>query len=278
MDSTSNDTSAAIEAGKAAVDAKTRLGEWQGLPYVVEGGKVHLAADLLEAQDARGANPKRRRGVCTLFEVASFNDFLKRHKQKDESMVFADPRGFQLEAVINGHPAGQDPGRAGWGDFRARYTCPKSPEWIFWTGADDKPMAQEAFADMIDARMEDLTSGKGYPEPVEVLEMARNLMVRVGGQYQRTLNPTTGEGTLVQKTEHGAESTKIPRAFKLALRVFDGGERYGVEARIRFKMADGRPVFTVNLHRRAELERDAFDGVCKAVTAATGLPLFIGSP
>jgi uncharacterized protein YfdQ (DUF2303 family) len=143
-------------------------------------------------------------------------------------------------------------------------------------------MTQSAFADWIDQNMEDLTSERGketgFPPPVAVLEMARSLQIHTKGRYERQINPTTGDHSLVCKQESESSSTPIPRAFLLALPVFEGGEFYRVEARIRLQMRDGAPLFTYVLHRRAEIERDAFGSVRKQVALEGKVQVFAGRP
>jgi uncharacterized protein YfdQ (DUF2303 family) len=274
-----NDTemAAVFEAGRAAAAAPNRFVEWEGLPLMVSAnGSLEVVDDALAIRDKRQPAPMRRSGVYNAVELDGFIEYLRRYKQP-ETVVFADPARFSLDAVINADPAGADPSKAGWKDHRLRYAAPRSPEWLFWTERENKVLTQDVFADILDQRLEDLASAKGFPEPAEMLEMARNLMVRVGSSYTRKLNPTTGEGELISKTENSSESTKIPRAFRLALRVFEGGEHYAVEARIRFTMAEGSPKFAFVLHRRQEIERDAFGDVRKAVATKLNVPVFAGS-
>lgn len=241
---------------------------------------VQLAKDVLEELDARMPGPRRRKGRVSLQDVASFCDYLKRYADPAQAVVYANVQAMTFEAVINEHPAGDDddPGTTGWRDFRAGYACPRSSEWQAWTAKDGHGMKQDEFADFLEARLEDMTTGDGYPKPVEVLAIARQLHIKTKGTFQREVNPTNGDNILVHKTETETGSTQIPRAFAIAIPVFEGGERYQVEARVRFAIGERGPVFSYTLHRRSEIERDAFGGVRAAVAAATGLPIYSGTP
>jgi len=266
-----------INAAKAAVGAEGRIAVYKDVvPYVHEGGRVHVAQDVLDAYEARRDVPLRRMGTTNLTELGSFVAFVNRYKHATQSIAFADVERFAVTAIFNAAPLGDDLGAAGWADHRAVYTCPRSPEWIAWTAVDGKAMGQEAFGDFIEQRLEDLAEGDGYPKPAAVLEMARNLVIRQAGQFKRQINKTTGEGILISETAHGSETTPIHRAFLLGIRVFEGGDRHAVEARVRFAMNDGRPSFGVVLHRRAEIERDAFGDVRKVVGDSTELQVFAG--
>lgn len=245
--------------------------------------EVQLASEILAELDKRLDGPRRRTGRVQMQDVASFCAYLDRFAQQDASVVYADVRAMTFEAVINEHPRADvddapDAGITGWRDFRAHYACPRSSEWLAWTAKDGAPMKQDEFADFLEARLEDMTTGDGFPKPVEVLAVARQLHIKTKGTFQREINPTNGDNILVHKTETETGSTQIPRAFMLAIPVFEGGERYAVEARVRFAIGDRGPMFSYTLHRRPEIERDAFGGVRKTIAEATKLPILSGTP
>lgn len=283
-----NENSAAIIAAREGVSIDERYGftdvDGMTLPIAmaVDPGtglqRVEVFKGLIETADERAVAPRRRKGRTTLTEMASFVDHVNRYKSPD-SVVVADNEQFQLTAIYNEHPSGAEHAKTGWRDHLAVYTCPRSPEWLAWTKLDGVAQAQEAFADFVEERLEDLiigADGAGFPAPTDVLKMARDLLVLTKGTFQRTINPTTGAGVLVCKSETDTGSTQIPRAFLIAIPVFEGGARYQVEARIRFQLESGRPTFAFVLHRRKEIERDAFREARTHVVTETGLPLFAG--
>jgi uncharacterized protein YfdQ (DUF2303 family) len=182
--------------------------------------------------------------------------------------------------VLDYHKAGAaaDPR---WGQHRSVYTCPLAEQWKLWNAQSGVKMLQDAFADFLDANMADLASpapGASYPQPADVLTMARNLIIRSKGTFERSTNPTTGEATLVCKNENDASSTKIHRAFLVGIPVFEAGASYSVEALIRMEMSSGRPVFSYTLNQPQLTKRHAFGEVRAAVKEQTELPLFVGSP
>jgi uncharacterized protein YfdQ (DUF2303 family) len=284
----STETSAAVEAGRLAATLKERTGSIThssgiSVPVAVGAdGNVHVMQGVMDATARLAERPLRRVGRSEHHELESFMAYVNDYKTGDEdarTVAFADASRFQIEALLDYHPA---PGvAAAWAEHRARYVCPRSPEWLAWTALDGKPMTQDAFADFIESHLDELRDGDkgaGMPRPIEVLEMVRNLAVHSVGQFTRKIDPTTGTGTLICKTEHSAESTKIHRAFLVGLRVFEGGEAYAVEARIRFSLESGRASFSYTLHRRTEIERDAFGDVRKAVIAGCSIPVYAGAP
>ncbi len=294
MTDETRDIAAAVIAGQQAATVADRVTDVEalgiGIPVAVQrDGAVHVLKEALATAESLMVEPVRRKGHVTLTEVDSFNAYVNRFKTPGRTVVYASTAQRRLTAVLDEMREGAVPdpdvetdwqaGRAGWREHRASYTCPLAPEWKTFTAAASKDMSQSAFGDFIEANMEYLASSvtDGYPPPGDVLQMARSLVINSKGTFSRKLNPTTGESSLVCETDHGAESTKIPRAFALALRVFEGGEAYQVEARLRFAMLNGTtPSFSFTMHRQAEIELQAFTDVREAVVKATGVPLFAG--
>lgn len=249
-----------------------------GVPIAIlrEGEQVATLEEAMEAADRRADAPQRRSGVTLHSELASFIAHLKRYAEK-HTTVWADTDATRLVAVYNDHPAGSDPKKAGWSDHRAVYEAPRSPEWSLWTQNADRMMSSEDFAEFIESRIEDLTSTEGCASPVELLETARNMQIHTKGTFVKMVNPDTGEYHMVAQEEHDKKtSTRIPKRFTLALRVFEGGDQYRVEARIRFKIVHGSPQFSYSLKRHQEILRDAFGDVRTKVVEETKLPVFAG--
>lgn len=269
------DIKAAIEAGQRLASAEAKIETVSGIP--VRNGQPLVT--LLELVEQRADWPWRRKGTATFTELASFLEHVNRFKS-GSSAVFADVAAVRLTAVLNYHPAGAESDPA-WGDHRSVYACPLSAEWQRWTKANGVPMGQETFGQWIEDNMPDLAApadGDDLAPPARLLEVARNLIVRTKGEFSRTVNPTTGEFSLVNKLENESQSTKIPRGFCLGIPVFEAGERYRIEARLRFSMRDGKPTFAYELVQPAAVLRDAFGGVRGQVATQTGLPVLAGSP
>lgn len=243
--------------------------------------RVQLADDIQTELDRRMPGPRRREGTVHLQDVDSFCHYLSRYQRPESSVVYADVQRMMFVAVLDEHPIAQpdaDVVSTSWRGFRASYTCPRSPEWQVWTANDGKEMRQEQFADFLEARLEDLAAADGMPKPVEMLTVARQLNIKTKGEFRREINPTNGDYILVNKTETTSDSTQIPRAFAIAIPVFEGGERYQVEARVRFACGEAGPRFSYTLHRRVEIERDAFKGVRDTIASTTKLPILSGTP
>lgn len=277
-----------LEAGEAAAGVTARVtwlehpeDETIKIPIALEhsedGSQVLVLESAIKAMDARRGGPPRRTGITRLTEVDSFIAHVLRWGYAD-TVIYADTAALAFTAVLDDHPAGGETGDTAWREHRAHYACPRSPEWKAWTEREGKPMSQGEFGDWIEARLEDLIATKGKPAPTEILMMARKLHIKTTGKIEREIDPVTGDYHMLNKSETEQGSTVIHRAFDIAIPVFEGGGRYQLEARVRFAVTEGKPSFAFVLHRRAEIERDAFLEVRQKVAAETKMLLLAGTP
>lgn len=248
---------------------------------------IEVAADVLAEIAARQPGPRRRSGQVDLGSIDSLIDYVNRFgraggaKDGDPggAVAFAPVNPPGITAILDYHPAGR--GTTAWCEERATYRAQFSRQWLTWTGHEGKPLGQVPFGDFIEANQRDLRSGaEGYASATTMIQVARNLVINSAGKFQRTVNPTTGEGTLVVKDEHdAATSTKIPSTFALAIPVFEGdAELYPVEALLRFTMANGTPQFAFLLQNKAEVLEFALAGLRTKVAEGCGIPVFVGNP
>lgn len=279
---TATDTQAAVDAGRASATANSRITHIEHpldpkirVPLVLD---VHqqpsCPSDALAELDTRYAK-RPRAGTTQLTEVDSLIAHVLRWGS-EQTVIYADTAALSLTAVLDDHPA--DPTTTAARQHRAHYACPRSAEWTAWTALDSKPQGQTQFADFIESRLEDMVGGPGYPAPTDVLQVARTLNIMTTGQYRREINPTNGDYVFTAKQDTDSKSTQIPRAFLIAIPVFDGGTRYQIEARVRFTLTENRPAFSFTLYRRAEIERDAFGEVRAKVAKETGRLVLAGVP
>lgn len=286
-DSQMGDVKAALEFFEQHFDTEKRIDFVGEIPVAImpSGGSLHVLDKILALEEARASKPRRLAGIATHTEVESFIAHTNRFKD-EHSVVFADVEKVKLTTVFDYHQKGpSSSGVQRWGGHRSVYACPLSKQWKLWTENEGREFRQLEFAEFIDANRSDVA---GRPEgapisedvaaPADLISMARGLVINTKGVFERRINETTGESTLVAKTEHAEGSTKIPRAFLLKLPVFEAGAKYGVEARIRFSLNGGVPIFAYLLVESDLVLRDAFGEVRKRVTDETGLPIFAGTP
>lgn len=242
---------------------------------------VEVMRDVIDEAERQSTGPRRRAGTVELGALDSLIDYVNRFKaeQDDETVAFApiNPPGVTVIFDYHGHGSGAP----GWCGDRAVYKCPLSRQWQLWCKAEGVGFSQLQFGELIEANEVDLYGDDqlGLASAAKMLETARNLIIRQAGKYERKINPTTGEGTLISVEEHGSESTKIPRAFGLAIPVFEGSDvKYAIECRLRFSMPNGRPEFSFVMQNRQDVFDKALTELRQTVAEKCSIPVFVGNP
>ena len=275
---------ATVDERHTSISVTNHLGEEAVIPIgIVQRGqeiRVEVLREVLNEVERQASGPIRRAGTIELGGLADFISYVNRFKTPDV-VVFAPLSPPGVTAIFDFHPSSDGttlPGTA-WCQDRATYRCPLSRQWRTWTDKDGVPFAQGAFGDFLEANELDLATREGFAPATKMLEVARNLVIHSAGKFERRIDPTSGQGTLVVKDEHAENSTKIPPKFALALPVFEGDDtHYVVEARVRFAMVEGRPQFAFILQNKEKVLEDALATLRAKVAAGTGAPVFVGNP
>jgi len=285
-----NNTQAAIDAGKEIAGAAQKLQDVGGIPITMNHqGQVMVHTSILAEQDKRAEKPRRLMGTAVLGNEQGFIDHVQRFKDND-TVIFGSRDSLTVvydyhRIVSQGLEAGSVPNRdafARWGQHRATFTPEMSDEWKAWIGGAKKPLGQEAFAEYIDENVRDIakpTNERQTPSAGSLATMALNLKVMADKTMESTVNPTTGEYTLIAKEEHKTTgSTQIPAEFDIEIPIFTGAPKTRITCKIRFRKGDGKPTFAWIVPGADALKRQAMEEMIMRVRAATQLPLMNGQP
>jgi uncharacterized protein YfdQ (DUF2303 family) len=256
---------------QAALNAGTALAghrEIDGFPYVVlpEGYALHDAEKFL-------ASPTRKRGTVTLNDVASFVEYV--NVQKGETTrLYGQFQPPAFLAVFNDY--GDDPA---WKDYRASYACPLSPEWKAWLGSSGRQMGQADFAAFIENNLPDIA----VPPAADMLEISRSLEAKKKVNFASGIRLSNGQNELTYEEHISGTAAKgklqVPEEFTLGIPVLEGGQRYAVQARLRYRIADGGSLsMWYELIRPHKIIEDAVSAVWNEIAEKTELRVFNGKP
>jgi len=236
--------------------------------------------------------PERKKGIAKLTELDSFVGHVIRTKDEG-SALFASRKDTSIQCVYDYNMPEGDPR---YGEHRASYAFPNSEEWKAWTAINGKTMSMDDFARFTEDRIADLATPERMSEksaetfalmqatpesPVAILQLSRGLSINVDRQVENRGNLQSGEGSIAFKETHSDETgkpLKVPGAFLLNLRVFEGGSVYEIAARLRYRVKNSAITWTVDLYRLDRVLDDAFRGACEMAREQTDLPLFYGAP
>ena len=216
--------------------------------------------------------PTRKRGMFVLHELESFVALIDEEKTA-ETRIYFDSSVNTFCAVFNDH--GELPG---WRDYRALYACPTSAEWKAWTGKDGRQMGQVDFAQFIESNLPDLAN----PPAADMLEISRSLEAKKKVNFASGIRLSNGQNELTYEEEISGTAAKgklqVPEIFTVGIPVLEGGERYAVEARLRYRIAEGgRLTIWYELVRPHKVLEDAMLGVRTAIGEKTGIKVLAGA-
>lgn len=215
--------------------------------------------------------PLRIREQVYITEATSFIDYWQRFAS-DSSVIFADLNQRRFRAVFDYH----EPQRPKWCEHGATLICDHSTEWKTWSASNAKSMEQSSFAEFIEANAIDIVQ----PAAAEMIQIALTLQAKTKVDFASGIRLDNGQVQLTyqEKIEGSAGpkgELKIPEKFTLALRIFQGGDKYQVEAYLRYRIKEGKATFFYQIIRPERLIEDAFEQVKKQVeTGCTGAAIF----
>ena len=239
-----------------------------GTPYVVvpKGFEVQRLDNFLVA-------PTRKTGTTTLRDVASFKQFVIQ-EGNESSRIYGtyNPPGFV--AVFNDH---MPKGLAGWRDHKAVFSCPLSPEWKTWSGSSKKHMSQADFAAFIEDNLPDIAQ----PPAADMLDISRTLEAKKTVNFASGVRLSNGQNEITYEEEISGTAGKgrltIPEVFTIGIPVLENGARYAVDARLRYRIGEGKMVMWYELVRPHKIMEDAIKEVWTDIQNTTGLTVFNGS-
>lgn len=265
-----NTTEAAHVAALAAVAFDVKIADDTAKPFIVvpDGYRVEDLEDHLQ-------QPIRKRGTVNVRDVDSFIAVVKA-QATDATTLYRTVEPPKFVAVFNDHGKVDGTG-PGWGDHLAVYACPLSPEWRAWKGADKRQMSQADFAQFIEDNLPDVVD----PTAGEMLEVSRTLQAKKKVNFASGIRLSNGETqfTYEEKVDGtaGKGQIRVPEVFTIGVPVFEGGPRYAVKARLRYRISDqGALTMWFDLERPHKIVEDAVGELRKTIEAGTGLPTING--
>jgi len=176
------------------------------------------------------ANPRRIRAAIAARTLESFLAYYERF-HNDASVVFVDREAAKVEAVLDYHAEGAP----AWGSHRIKYQMPYTPEWRAWKAGDGKKMNQVEFSEFIEERIADFDE----PEGAAMLEVAKNLKAQKKVEFASAVNIANGDVQFTYETEtHAKGHVDVPETFSIGVKLFEDGNGYRVEARLRYRISD----------------------------------------
>lgn len=267
MDTNEIQTESAAYAVLAASHQETRM-LGAGVPAVIVPDDFRV--ELLESTLAA---PVRKRGTTVLNDAESFIAVV--NDQKGESTrLFSTINPPTFTAVFNHHA--ED---SGWGDHRAAYNTPLSPEWKAWTDVDGKQKSQVEIAQFIENNLVDVVE----PDGATLLEICRTLEAKKKVNFSSSIRLSDGshQFTFDEEVQGSAQkgTLSVPEQFAIGVPVFENGERWRVDVRLRYRISEnGKLTMWLELIRPHKVIEQAVTELRGRIAEQTSLPILNGSP
>jgi len=222
-----SNTQAAINAGKLLAMK----------PFEVAGTPMIIVPDdhVLKTLNELRSTPKRISEHTSHTTAQSFIEYYNEFASEN-SVIFIDENGPAFNAVIDYH--GDEPG---WNEHKAKFHLKPTVEFGNWHGHDKEWMAQERFGQFIEENLEEII----HPNGAEMLEIALSIQATTETKFSSAQRLDNGQTQLTYIEEiNGTAGSKgqlsIPQTFKIGLRLYEGGQAYEIEARLRYRITQGQ--------------------------------------
>lgn len=257
-----------LDAG-AAIGAPVFYPGADAAPYTVipDGYELRNLEKLL-------ATPRRKCGNTLLTEAASFIAVVNDQMTGATRLYCQTGNKPGFTAVFNDTHAA-----AGWRDHRATYVPVLSAEWLIWAGTSGRQQTQADFAQFIEANLPDIAE----PSGADVLAVSRTLEAKKKVNFASSIRLSDGshQFTYEEDVQGSAQKgqLKVPEVFVLAIPVFEGGDPWRIEARLRYRIGDGGTLaIWYELVRPHKVIEAATLELRKQIADGTGLTLLAGTP
>lgn len=241
---------------------------------VPEGHKVVFLEQALFNEHREA--PERKTGNVQVQQANCFLEYWSLYADED-SRAFADPATASILAILDYHHSSAER-TARWGRHRVTVTLKKTDEWKVWKEWDGKQRTQADFADFLEDNAPDIIE----PNAATFVEAARDL--RAKSEVNFTSAQTAKDGSINfayqedVKGTFGKSNMEVPERFTIAIPVFDGMEKVKIQARLRYRINQGKLQIWYSLYRADFHEREAFQAVVNQIQEKTGRHVFIGKP
>ncbi|NIE67442.1 DUF2303 family protein [Burkholderia sp. Ax-1719] len=234
-------------------------------------------------EEHRLTAPRRKHALVRLKDVDSFIDYVKRHGSLTDCTIWCQADYLEGKVSFTGiiNDNGSDPGASAWRDHRALFSPEFSTEWRRWTGRDKQAFSQAEFAAFLEENLKDIASvhESGMPTGAEMLQMALQFEANQDMRFKSAVRLQNG-GVSMQFVQDDDDQTlakmQMFERFAIGIPVFWNGDAYQVDARLRYRVRDGKLSFWFELIRTDKILESASATVIQTIREKTGNPFFFG--
>jgi uncharacterized protein YfdQ (DUF2303 family) len=244
-----------------------------GTPFTVVVD--HSGAQRIESLASH--EPLRKKAAAAFVEVSGFVDYVKLYADL-HSRVFCDLAKASFLALIDYPDKDSLDGGARRAEHKASLQLRFTEEFEAWRQVAAQPIGQGALAEFLEDHYQDVTE----PDGAAILELVKTLEVRNDVAFKSAQRRSDGGYDLTYAetvtARAGTQGTiEVPSKLLLELQVFQGGRVMELPIRIRFKLIDGKVIFSLTFLGLEKLLRDEVLAVREKIATAIERPVWAGS-
>lgn len=219
--------------------------------------------------------PLRPRGTSLVYHPDDFAEYVNRLGDDAHTTVWADPDAGTLIAVFDDHANSED---AGWRSHTAKLLLQPDPDWQAWLKRNNTLLDQAAFAD----HLEDLAHTVVDPDAATMIEIAKTFNAKRSVNFSSAVRNDSGDVAVTyEETTHAKTGQKgqieIPAQFTVRIAPFLGTDPAEVQARLRYRINEGRLGIGYALLRPDLVRRDIIATLIATVRERIiPMPVFMG--
>lgn len=181
--------------------------------------------------------------VIAAHDVQGFLAYFERF-QTEHTVIFANEIDGCYQAVFD-YSA---PDQPEWGKHVLTYTPRQSDPWRTWTGNNKQKMDQWAFAEFIEANLEDIVG-----DSAKLLEIITTLVAKRDLNFRSSIRLSDGQTQFTyDESINGTSShgeVAIPDSFTLGINPYVNGEPFELKCRFRFRIKEGALIMWYEMDR-----------------------------
>ena len=220
-----------------------------------------LRREVLEIEKRTKPGPTNQSGVINCDGVDDFSHSFNLYSEA-RTQVFASIEKREIRAIFDF--------ALGWKQFQSVVRFPLSRQLQAWQRMENGT-GQVAFAEFLEDRLSDIVEPSGQ----DLLQIATDLGATSSGSFRSRANLSNGSFAL-EFSEDITTTVEVPGEFKLAIPLFERGERYELTARLRFTHREGKLTFKVLLSNLDDSIEEEFGRVVSEAQKAIGETIIRG--
>ncbi|MEQ8834237.1 MAG: DUF2303 family protein [Miltoncostaeaceae bacterium] len=245
----------------------------QTLVVVETASNGAISTLILDTERLRTA-PRKIDERRTFFTAADLAGYVNRHKG-DHTTAWCDTESGRITVILDDH----GPGAPAWGAHVAVLSPRLTDEWKRWTHLSGTVGDQTTFAEHIEVSIPEIVE----PAGAVLLEIAQTFNASTTTAFRSANRLLDGRVQLryEQDIDANAGATgelEIPSEFTLALRPFEGSEAFRVQARLRYRMREGKLSIGYVLTRPQDTLEAAIEDMRRSFAEESDLTVWAGQP